>query len=68
MTIELKHADCLEYLKTLPDESIDLVVVDPPYFEIIKDAWDNQWASEKEYLAWCQQWTQECFRVMKPES
>ena len=35
MTIELKHADCLEYLRTLPDESVDLVVVDPPYFEII---------------------------------
>ena len=42
MTIELKHTDCLEYLKTLDNDSVDLVVVDPPYFEIIKDAWDNQ--------------------------
>ena len=32
MTIELKHADCLEYLKTIEDESVDLVIVDPPYF------------------------------------
>jgi adenine-specific DNA-methyltransferase len=66
MSIELKHADCLEYLSTVPDESVNLVVVDPPYFEIIKDAWDNQWASEKEYLDWCQEWTSECFRVLKP--
>jgi len=23
--------DCLEFLKTIPDESVDLVVTDPPY-------------------------------------
>jgi|TARA_R110000823_G_scaffold38542_6_gene103794 DNA modification methylase len=66
MTFELEHKDCLEYLSGLPDESVDLVCVDPPYFEIIKNDWDNQWGSEKEYLAWCDRWTQECFRVMKP--
>jgi len=68
MTIELKHQDCLEYLRGLDDSSVDLVVVDPPYFEIIKDSWDNQWASEQEYLNWCKEWTEECFRVMKPET
>jgi DNA modification methylase len=66
LMIELKHADCLEYLRALDDESADLVVVDPPYFEIVKDAWDNQWGSEQEYLDWCKAWTGECFRVMKP--
>jgi adenine-specific DNA-methyltransferase len=68
MTVELKHANCMEYLRSLEDNSVDLVVVDPPYFEIIKDAWDNQWASEKEYLDWCQEWTSECFRVLKPNA
>ena len=66
--IELQQANCLEYLKTLSDSSVDLVVVDPPYFEIIKDSWDNQWESEQEYLDWCNTWTQECFRVLKPGS
>ena len=28
---KIKHADCLLYLKTLPDNSVDLVVTDPPY-------------------------------------
>ena len=46
MTNELKQADCLEYLNELESASVDLVVVDPPYFEIIKDNWDNQWDSE----------------------
>jgi site-specific DNA-methyltransferase (adenine-specific) len=31
MNIELKLGDCLEVLKTIPDNSIDSVVTDPPY-------------------------------------
>ena len=59
-------SDCLDYLKTLPSSSIDLVVNDPPYFEIIKNDWDNQWDSEDAYLQWCSEWTKECVRVLKP--
>lgn len=29
--IDLKHGDCLEVLKDIPDKSIDLIVTDPPY-------------------------------------
>jgi DNA modification methylase len=29
--IDLRHGDCLEVLKTMPDKSVDLVVTDPPY-------------------------------------
>lgn len=66
MTITLKHQDCIQYLKTLGDESVDLICVDPPYFEILADAWDNQWRDQDAYLEWCRQWTEECFRVLKP--
>ncbi|MDR8357824.1 site-specific DNA-methyltransferase, partial [Acinetobacter baumannii] len=31
-SIELVNADCLQYLPSLPDTSIDLIVTDPPYF------------------------------------
>ena len=62
----LKHQDCLEFLKEQPDNSVDLVAVDPPYCSVIKDNWDNQWKSEQEYLDWCKEWTEECFRVLKP--
>lgn len=31
MTFELMHGDCREVLRNVPDESIDLVVTDPPY-------------------------------------
>ena len=66
MTFDLQNVDCLQYLGSLDDQSVDLVVVDPPYFEIVKNDWDNQWDSESSYLEWCKQWTEECFRVLKP--
>ena len=62
----LEHQDCLQFLKKQPDNSVDLVAVDPPYCSVIKDNWDNQWNTEEEYLDWCEQWTSECFRVLKP--
>lgn len=29
--IELHNGDCMEYMKNIPDKSIDLVITDPPY-------------------------------------
>ena len=31
MKSELYNVDCLEYMKTLPDESVDVICTDPPY-------------------------------------
>lgn len=28
---DLRHGDCFEVMKTLPDSSVDLILVDPPY-------------------------------------
>ena len=61
--------DCIEYLRTIPSNSVDLVLTDPPYaigFDGGK-GWDSQWKTEKEYLGWCRQWTEECARVLKDE-
>lgn len=60
--------DALDYLKTIPDESVDLVLTDPPY-GIGYDGgkkWDSQWDTEQDYLDWCEQWSKECIRVLKP--
>ena len=44
LTVDLANGDCLEYLKTVKDGSVDLVLVDPPYeisretgFQSVKD-------------------------------
>ncbi len=58
--------DALAELKKLPDESCDVVVVDPPY-NIGKDFGNNIDKRElSEYVAWCKEWINECIRVMKP--
>lgn len=62
---KLYNEDCLDFLSKIKDNSIDLVIVDPPYYKIVKNQWDNQWRTEKDYLEWCQKWTKECFRVLK---
>lgn len=67
--IKIERENALNYIKTIPDESIDLVLTDPPYY-IGYDGgkgWDSQWDSEEEYLQWCEEWSKECIRVLKPE-
>ena len=64
--IDLQQEDCLIWIKSVPSESVDMVLVDPPYFEIVGNDWDNQWQDESQYLNWCKEWTAECFRVLKP--
>ena len=60
-----KNMDCLEYLRTLDDNSIDLIIADPPYYRVVKDEWDHQWKSQEEYNEWCSQWVTEVSRISK---
>lgn len=45
--VELK--DCRDYIKEVPFQSVDLILIDPPYNELPKE-WDNfnDWSSLKE--------------------
>lgn len=61
------HGDAIEVLSSIPDESVDLIFVDPPYnigknFAGRKD----KWATDEEYLDWCYQWIKLCIQKMKP--
>ncbi|HTM20579.1 MAG TPA: site-specific DNA-methyltransferase [Kofleriaceae bacterium] len=60
----LLRADVFELLASLPDESVHLVVTDPPY-AIAKDTWD-QFESTEAYLDWCDAWLAEVARVLSP--
>lgn len=63
----LFQGDCIPWLKSLPDESADLVFADPP-FNLKKDYGtghtDN--LSDEEYLSWTKEWVRECVRVLAP--
>lgn len=61
----IENIDCIEYMKGLPNEHIDLIIADPPYYKIVKNDWDNQWNNESEYYKWCDMWIKESYRILK---
>ncbi|MEG5932453.1 site-specific DNA-methyltransferase [Enterobacter hormaechei] len=57
--IKLWNCDCLNMLRSLPDESVDSIVTDPPYgISFMGKKWDYDVPSEE---IWA-----ECLRVLKP--
>lgn len=58
--------NCLDNLKKIEDESVDLIFADPPY-NIGKDFGNNKdkWNSTDDYINWCKLWIDECFRILK---
>ena len=66
LSLDLRNSDCMELLTSLPAESVDVVIADPPYFEIIGEKWDRQWKSESQYLEWCDAWVRQAACVLKP--
>jgi len=75
----IHEGDCIEIMRTLPDESIDLIFADPPYnlqldqelwrpnqtrVEGVKDEWD-QFDNFQSYDEFSKSWLTECRRVLK---
>lgn len=59
MTYQLHLGDCLEVLATLPDNSVDSIVTDPPYgLSFMGKKWDYDVPS---VAIW-----EQCLRVLKP--
>lgn len=65
-TNEIYNEDCITGMKQIKDNSVDIVICDPPY-NIGKD-FGNE--SDKQpmddYLVWCDKWIAECLRILKP--
>ena len=59
--------DCLAFMRTLPDECIDLIITDPP-FNIGKkyESYSDNLGFE-EYIGWCKQWLDECVRILNSQ-
>ena len=62
--IDLKHGDCLELMKDIPDGSVDLVLTDPPYNIKKEKEWDS-WKTKEQYIAFMGGIFLECQRVLK---
>lgn len=62
---KIHNSDCIELLNKLPDNSIDCVIIDPPYMNVVNEKWDKQWKTIDEYVEWCEEWIGESKRVLK---
>ncbi len=76
---QILHGDCIEVLKTLPENSVDLIFADPPYnlqlrndlyrpnmtkVQAVNDGWDK-FNGFDEYDAFTRDWLSACWRVLK---
>ena len=57
--------DCISRMHKLPENSVDLVIADPPYWKVVGEKWDYQWKTEKDYVKWSLKWINEVSRVLR---
>ena len=77
MINEILHGDCLEVLKDVPANYVDLVYLDPPFFSQSNHAlrsrtftefsFKDTWSSLDEYIAYLRRRLEETYRVMKSD-
>ena len=62
----IHHMDCLEGMKQLPDESIDLVITSPPYADMRAYEGGFEGFHPDKYVAWFLPYVAEISRILKP--
>tara|TARA_B100000900_G_scaffold413981_1_gene439332 strand:+ start:12722 stop:13492 length:771 start_codon:yes stop_codon:yes gene_type:complete len=64
----IQNIDCIKFLESIDDNSVDMILTDPPYFIGFDggQGWDSQWQNESDYLSWCKEWSDHLVRVLKP--
>jgi site-specific DNA-methyltransferase (adenine-specific) len=63
---KIYNEDCISGMKKIKDESVDIIICDPPY-NIGKDFGnDSDKQKMDDYLVWCDNWIKECLRILKP--
>jgi adenine-specific DNA-methyltransferase len=60
------NVDALTLLRAMPSASVGLIAVDPPYNGVKDEAWDNQWATDADFIEWLRAHLVEFRRVLKP--
>jgi site-specific DNA-methyltransferase (adenine-specific) len=67
-TNQIIQGDALQELQKLPDAVAQAIIADPPYFNVLEnEAWDTQWKTAADYLAWCDAWVAESMRVLRAD-
>lgn len=61
---KITQGDAIETMRKIPDKSVDLIVIDPPY-NIGKDVRWDKWKKIDDYVAFMSEVFRECERVLK---
>lgn len=64
---DLRLGDCLNGMREMADQSVDLVVTSPPYNLGIGYSNYDDSRPDDEYLHWCVDWAREIRRLLKPD-
>ncbi len=59
--------DCLDLMREMPDKSVDAIVTDPPAgIAFMGKEWDKDKGGRDQWIAWMQEVSTECLKVIKP--
>ncbi len=65
---EILCCDVLDGLRSQPDHHAQLIIADPPYFQVLlEQEWDTRWDTREAYLQWTLEWAGECRRVLRED-
>jgi site-specific DNA-methyltransferase (adenine-specific) len=63
---KIVKGDCLEIMRQIPDNSVDVTFADPPFN--LRKKYNSYYDKQEvqEYLSWCKEWLYEMVRITKP--
>lgn len=61
------NLDCVELMRSMPDESVGMVFADPPFNLNKKYASYKDNIPFAQYMAWTGEWLEEACRILKPD-
>jgi DNA modification methylase len=62
----LHNGDCLEVLRGIKSESVDMIFADPPFNIGKKYGGKSSNDNRVDYYEWCADWIAEGFRTLRP--
>lgn len=64
MTYQLYQQDCIEWMQTQAEHTVDIIITSPPYNKNI--AYNTYGDRRTDYLGWMKQVFDQCCRILKP--
>jgi len=61
----IENMDLMDYIPKINSSYVDEIILDPPYFKVVNEKWDNQWSSLADYIDWFDKIMNELDRVSK---